>query len=33
MWITHRAKFEQAALAFPEWVNPKAGVLKAMIEL
>jgi 2-desacetyl-2-hydroxyethyl bacteriochlorophyllide A dehydrogenase len=32
-WITHRARFDQAATEFPKWLEPDSGVLKAMIEL
>lgn len=32
-WVTHRATFGEAVAAFPEWVKPETGVLKAMIEV
>jgi len=32
-WITHRAKLQDAASAFPTWAAPESGVLKAMIDL
>ena len=31
-WITHRAPFADATAAFPSWVQPETGVIKAMIE-
>jgi alcohol dehydrogenase len=30
-WITHQADFEQLIEAFPTWLRPEAGVIKAMI--
>ena len=30
-WITHRAPAQEAAAAFPQWVAPDSGVLKAII--
>lgn len=32
-WITHRVPFEQAPAAFPGWLEPESGVIKAMIEV
>ena len=32
-WITHRAPFADVPTRFQEWVKPRAGVLKAMIDL
>jgi 2-desacetyl-2-hydroxyethyl bacteriochlorophyllide A dehydrogenase len=31
-WVTHRARLEDMAGAFPEWVLPESGVIKAMVE-
>ena len=32
-FITHRARFHDAAGVFDDWLNPSSGVIKAMIEL
>lgn len=32
-WITHRATFDDVVMKFPEWTQPKTGVIKAMIEM
>lgn len=32
-YITHRVKFESVVDQFPSWLNPDAGVIKAMISL
>jgi threonine dehydrogenase-like Zn-dependent dehydrogenase len=32
-WITHQAPFEEAAVIFPEWLEPEAGVVKAELLL
>lgn len=32
-WITHRATFNSFVDAFPEWLQPEAGVVKAMLDL
>jgi threonine dehydrogenase-like Zn-dependent dehydrogenase len=32
-WITHRASLDGVIEAFPTWVRPEAGVIKAMVEL
>lgn len=32
-WITHRAGFETLVEEFPSWLDPQAGVVKAMLEL
>jgi 2-desacetyl-2-hydroxyethyl bacteriochlorophyllide A dehydrogenase len=32
-WITHRSRLEELAEAFPTWVLPETGVIKAMVEL
>jgi 2-desacetyl-2-hydroxyethyl bacteriochlorophyllide A dehydrogenase len=31
-WITHRAKAERILEAFPLWISPQAGVIKAVVE-
>ena len=31
-WITHRAKADEMVAAFPAWLNPEAGVMKAVVE-
>ncbi len=31
-YITHRVQFDAVKDAFPEWLNPSAGVIKAMVE-
>jgi 2-desacetyl-2-hydroxyethyl bacteriochlorophyllide A dehydrogenase len=30
-WITHRAKFDEMIAAFPSWLKPENGVIKAMV--
>jgi alcohol dehydrogenase len=30
-WITHRAAFGEMIAAFPGWLGPEAGVIKAMV--
>ena len=32
-WLTHRAAFDDLPTVFPEWLDPKNGVIKAMLEL
>ena len=32
-WITHRADFDGLVEEFPSWLDPAAGVVKAMLEL
>jgi 2-desacetyl-2-hydroxyethyl bacteriochlorophyllide A dehydrogenase len=32
-FITHKVPFEQMIAAFPSWMNPENGVIKAMVEL
>lgn len=32
-WISHRAKFDDVPTAFPAWVQPGSGVIKAMVEM
>ena len=32
-YITHRTSFENAANEFPVWLDPRAGVIKAIIEM
>lgn len=32
-WITHRAAYDDFVDAFPGWLDPEAGVVKAMLEL
>lgn len=32
LWITHRALSEHMTSAFEQWLDPKSGVIKAMIE-
>lgn len=32
-YITHRVKFDELATAFPEFIHPASGVIKAMVEL
>ena len=32
-WITHRASLADVAAALPSWMDPRAGVLKAMVEV
>ena len=32
-WITHRATYQSFADAFPGWLQPEAGVVKAMLDL
>jgi alcohol dehydrogenase len=32
-WITHQANFDQVIAAFPEWIRPETGVIKAMVHV
>jgi alcohol dehydrogenase len=32
-WITHRAAFDEMIEAFPNWLNPQSGVIKAMVAM
>ena len=32
-WITHRAAFDQVIDAFPTWLKPETGVIKAVVEV
>jgi alcohol dehydrogenase len=32
-WITHHASFDEMIEAFPNWLNPEMGVIKAMVEV
>jgi alcohol dehydrogenase len=32
-WITHRTSPESFVEAFPTWLEPERGVVKAMLEL
>lgn len=32
-WITHRASLEDMIAAFPHWVEPESGVVKAVVEV
>lgn len=32
-WITHRARFEEMIDAFPTWLKPAAGVIKAVVSV
>jgi alcohol dehydrogenase len=32
-WITHRATFEEMIEAFPSWLKPETGVIKAMVQV
>ncbi len=32
-WITHRADFDQTIQAFPTWLKPETGVIKAMVKV
>ena len=32
-WITHHAKFDEMIGAFPQWLKPETGVLKAMVHV
>ncbi len=32
-WITHRAKFDDMIAAFPTWLKPETGVIKAIVSL
>jgi alcohol dehydrogenase len=32
-WITHRAAFDDMIDAFPNWLNPQSGVIKAMVAM
>jgi alcohol dehydrogenase len=32
-WITHHADFDEMIHAFPDWVKPETGVIKAMVKV
>jgi alcohol dehydrogenase len=32
-WITHHASFEEVAAAFPTWLRPETGVIKAVVHI
>jgi len=32
-WITHRVKFDDMIEAFPSYVKPETGVIKAVVEV
>ncbi len=32
-WITHRAKFDDMIAAFPSWLKPESGVIKAVVSV
>jgi alcohol dehydrogenase len=32
-WITHHARFESVPSEFPNWLDPDAGVMKAVIHI
>jgi alcohol dehydrogenase len=32
-WITHRAEFGEMIAAFPSWILPETGVIKAMVKI
>jgi 2-desacetyl-2-hydroxyethyl bacteriochlorophyllide A dehydrogenase len=32
-WITHHAAFDEMIEAFPGWLNPESGVIKAMVKM
>jgi 2-desacetyl-2-hydroxyethyl bacteriochlorophyllide A dehydrogenase len=32
-WITHHAAFDEMIEAFPNWLNPESGVIKAMVAM
>jgi len=32
-WITHRAPFEEVIVAFRDWLDPRAALIKAVVEL
>jgi alcohol dehydrogenase len=32
-WITHHAPFEGMIEAFPSWLKPETGVIKAVVEV
>jgi alcohol dehydrogenase len=32
-WITHRAKFDEMIDAFPSWLKPETGVIKAVVSV
>jgi alcohol dehydrogenase len=32
-WITHQANFDEMIAVFPDWINPKTGVIKAMVRV
>ena len=31
-WVTHRAACDEMLEAFPGWLDPASGVIKAMVE-
>ncbi len=32
-WITHHAEFDEMIAAFPSWIKPETGVIKAMVKV
>jgi alcohol dehydrogenase len=32
-WITHHCAFDKMISNFPRWLDPNAGVIKAMVEV
>jgi alcohol dehydrogenase len=32
-WITHQVNFDQVIAAFPDWLKPETGVIKAMVHM
>jgi alcohol dehydrogenase len=32
-WITHQASFDEMIAAFPQWIKPETGVIKAMVHI
>ena len=32
-WITHQANFDEMIAAFPNWIKPETGVIKAMVRV
>lgn len=32
-WITHHADFDDMIGAFPSWLKPESGVIKAIVEI
>ena len=32
-WITHQANFDEVIDAFPDWIKPETGVIKAMVHM